>query len=58
MARAKYQAPKGTQDVIPPVSARWEQLLATYARTVERAGYGLVQSLYQSLLQISGKSGK
>ncbi len=37
MARAKYQAPKGTQDVLPPVSARWEQLLATYARTVELA---------------------
>ncbi|MEZ5180785.1 MAG: histidine--tRNA ligase [Acidimicrobiales bacterium] len=44
MARAKYQAPKGTQDVLPPTSARWEQLLATYARTVELAGYGLLQS--------------
>ncbi|HRW37524.1 MAG: histidine--tRNA ligase [Acidimicrobiales bacterium] len=44
MARAKYQAPKGTQDVLPPASARWEQLLATYARTVELAGYGLLQS--------------
>src|SRR6478609_151736 len=44
MARAKFQAPKGTQDVLPPVSARWEQLLAAYAQTVERAGYGLVQS--------------
>lgn len=44
MARSKYQAPKGTQDVMPPVSARWEALLATYARTVELAGYGLVQS--------------
>ena len=44
MARAKHQAPKGTHDVLPPVSARWEQLLATYARTVELAGYGLLQS--------------
>jgi len=44
MARAKFQAPKGTQDVLPPVSGRWEQLLATYAATVERAGYGLLQS--------------
>jgi histidyl-tRNA synthetase len=44
MARARFQAPKGTQDVLPPVSARWEALLATYARTVELAGYGLVQS--------------
>lgn len=44
MARARFQAPKGTVDVLPPASARWERLLATYAATVERAGYGLVQS--------------
>lgn len=44
MARAKHQAPKGTHDVLPPASARWERLLATFATTVERAGYGLVQS--------------
>ncbi|CAN5640805.1 histidine--tRNA ligase [soil metagenome] len=44
MARAKYQAPKGTHDVLPPESARWERLLATYAAVVERAGYGLLQS--------------
>lgn len=44
MARAKYQAPKGTQDILPPASARWERLLATYASVVERAGYGLLQS--------------
>lgn len=43
MARAKFQAPKGTHDVLPPVSARWERLLAAYATTVERAGYGLLQ---------------
>lgn len=40
----RFQAPKGTQDVLPPESARWEALLATYARVVERAGYGLLQS--------------
>ena len=44
MARVKYQAPKGTQDILPPESARWERLLATYASVVERAGYGLLQS--------------
>jgi histidyl-tRNA synthetase len=44
MARAKFQAPKGTHDVLPPTSARWERLLVTYAQTVERAGYGLIQS--------------
>ena len=44
MARARFQAPKGTQDILPPASARWEQLLAIYAHVVEKAGYGLVQS--------------
>jgi histidyl-tRNA synthetase len=44
MAPARYQAPKGTQDVLPPVSARWEALLAAFATVVERAGYGLLQS--------------
>jgi histidyl-tRNA synthetase len=44
MARARFQAPKGTHDVLPPASARWEQLLSAYAATVERAGYGLLQS--------------
>lgn len=44
MARPRFQAPNGTQDILPPVSARWEALLATYATVVERAGYGLVQS--------------
>ncbi len=44
MARAKFQAPKGTHDVMPPESARWEALLAAYSSVVSRAGYGLVQS--------------
>jgi histidyl-tRNA synthetase len=44
MARARFQAPKGTQDILPPESARWEALLAAYASAVERAGYGLLQS--------------
>src|SRR3954449_2036924 len=44
MARATFNAPKGTQDILPPVSARWEALLATCAGVVERAGYGLLQS--------------
>jgi histidyl-tRNA synthetase len=34
----------GTHDVLPPASARWEALLATFASVVERAGYGLLQS--------------
>jgi len=44
MARARFQAPKGTHDVLPPESARWEHLVAAFATVVERAGYGLVQS--------------
>jgi histidyl-tRNA synthetase len=34
--------PPGTFDVLPPDSARWEALLATFARVVESAGYGLI----------------
>ena len=44
MARPRFQAPKGTQDILPPHSARWERLLVTFAQVVERANYGLVQS--------------
>ena len=43
-AGVAFRAPKGTQDVLVPESARWEALLATFAATVEGAGYGLVQS--------------
>lgn len=42
--RPDFRAPKGTQDVLPPESARWEALLATFAGLVGRFGYGLVQS--------------
>ncbi len=50
MARARFQAPKGTQDILPPASARWEALLGAFASVVERAGYGLVQSpLFEEL---------
>ncbi|CAN5816157.1 histidine--tRNA ligase [soil metagenome] len=44
MTPPRFQAPNGTQDVLPPASGRWEALLAAYASVVERAGYGLVQS--------------
>ena len=39
-----FRAPKGTQDVLAPESARWEALIAHFAATVEAAGYGLVVS--------------
>jgi histidyl-tRNA synthetase len=38
----EYQAPKGTLDVLPPESARYERLVGAFADRVERAGYGLV----------------
>jgi len=38
----EYQAPKGTFDVLPPASARYERLVAAFAGRAERAGYGLV----------------
>jgi histidyl-tRNA synthetase len=39
---ADYQAPKGTFDVLPPESGRYERLISAFAERVERAGYGLV----------------
>jgi histidyl-tRNA synthetase len=42
--RPDFRAPKGTQDVLPPESARWEELLATFSGIAGRFGYALVQS--------------
>ncbi|MFL6204017.1 MAG: histidine--tRNA ligase [Acidimicrobiales bacterium] len=42
--RPDLRAPKGTQDFLPPESARWEALLATFARLAHDHGYGLIQS--------------
>ena len=39
-----FRAPVGVHDVLPPDSARWETVVATFATTVARAGYGLCQS--------------
>lgn len=39
-----FQAPKGTFDVLPPASARYERLVSRFAGLVGRAGYGLVIS--------------
>ncbi len=39
-----FRAPVGTHDVLPPDSARWQRLVATFADHATRAGYGLVQS--------------
>jgi histidyl-tRNA synthetase len=37
-----FRAPIGTQDVLPPQSARWQRLLVTFADAAARFGYGLV----------------
>jgi histidyl-tRNA synthetase len=42
--RPDFRAPKGTQDILPPESARWEGLLAVFAELAGRYGYGLIQS--------------
>lgn len=39
-----FRAPKGTRDVLPPESDRWQALIAAFATHLDRAGYGLVQS--------------
>jgi histidyl-tRNA synthetase len=43
-ASPPFQAPKGTHDVLPPASSRWEELVGVFRGTVERAGYGLIQT--------------
>ena len=42
--RPDFRAPKGTQDILPPESARWEALVAAFAQVAGRHGYGLIQS--------------
>jgi histidyl-tRNA synthetase len=45
-----FRAPIGTQDVLPPASARWQALIATFAGVTERFGYGLVHGpLFEDL---------
>jgi histidyl-tRNA synthetase len=45
-----FRAPIGTQDVLPPASARWQRLIAAFAGVAERFGYGLVHGpLFEDL---------
>lgn len=39
-----FRAPVGVHDVLPPESAHWQRVVATFADVVGRAGYGLCQS--------------
>src|SRR6266511_1332641 len=45
-----FRTPIGTQDVLPPESARWQALIAAFARVADRFGYGLVHGpLFEDL---------
>lgn len=39
-----YQAPRGTQDILPPVSDRWHHLESTFRKVCERYGYQEVRT--------------
>jgi histidyl-tRNA synthetase len=43
-AGGPFQAPKGTRDVLPPESGRWEALISRFAAAATSAGFGLVLS--------------
>jgi len=48
--RDVFRAPIGTRDVLPPDSARWEALIATFADRARRFGYGLtITPLFEHL---------
>ena len=42
MPRDAQQTPRGTQDIIPPESARWVEVVRTFAERSRRFGYELV----------------
>jgi histidyl-tRNA synthetase len=45
-----FRAPIGTQDVLPPESARWQALVSAFARVAERFGHGMVHGpLFEDL---------
>lgn len=46
----RFKSPSGTHDVLPPQSARWEEVLRLFASRAGRAGYGLVvQPVFEHL---------
>jgi histidyl-tRNA synthetase len=40
----ELRSPRGTHDVLPPDSARWEALVAQFATLAERHGFGLAHT--------------
>ncbi len=50
MSTPSFSAPIGTHDVLPPESARWTALLATFAEVAGQYGYGMVHTpLFEEL---------
>ena len=46
----EFRAPKGTFDVLPPESVRYERLIGLFAQLAGRAAYGLiVQPMFEEL---------
>jgi histidyl-tRNA synthetase len=41
---ASLRSPKGTHDVLPPESARWEALVSSFAALASRHGFGLAHT--------------
>ncbi|MEM7286778.1 MAG: histidine--tRNA ligase [Actinomycetota bacterium] len=44
MAKAQFQAPRGTRDIMPPDTDRWRELLRVFADLAGRSGYGQVST--------------
>lgn len=42
--RDVFRAPKGTRDVLPPDSDRWQEVVARFADRASRFGYGLIMT--------------
>ena len=58
MAAPTFRAPKGTKDVLPPESARWQTLIARFADLAGRAGYGLIQGPMFEDLEVFQRMGE
>ena len=42
--RAVFRAPKGTRDVLPPESGRWQEVVTRFADRAARFGYGMIMT--------------
>ncbi len=53
-----FRAPVGTHDVLPPDSARWQDLIARFAVLAERFGFGLLISPVFEHLEVFERVGE